>query len=108
MAAATLLELQTAITDGGLRNRIQAALCKTAVSINFEGAGAEHHTERFLLAGNILKGDINSYAAQALKYVVAGYTSDHPTDDLATLLAMTDSQLQNYVDAAAGVLAGLS
>lgn len=108
MAAATLLDLQTAITDGGLRNRIQAAICKAAVNINFEDPGTANHTNRFAWAKSVLVGDPNTIAQQAEKYVVAAYNADHPSDDLPTLLAMTDTQLQNYVNAAAAVLAGLS
>ncbi len=107
MAAATLLELQTAISDGGLKNRVAAALCRTAVSIKYEAVETPNHTNRIVWAKSVLATDANAIAGQVMKYVVAAYNADHASDDLASLLAMSDVQVQDYCNAAADIFAGV-
>ena len=108
MAAATLSDLQTAISDGGLRNRVVAALCKTAVAIKFEGVETPNHTNRIAWAKAVLSSDANTIAGQVIKYVVAAYNADHANDDSTALLAMTDTQVQDYCNAAADIFADQS
>jgi hypothetical protein len=106
MAAASLSDLQTIINDGGMKNRIVAALSKTAVNIKYEAVDTANHTARLAFARTILTSDANSIAGQAIKYVIAAYALSNPAAETATILAMSDSDLQSYVDAAVSVFAG--
>lgn len=106
MAAATLLDLQTIITDGGTRNRVVAALCRTAVSISYEAAETANHTARVTFAHTILTSDANTIAGQVVKYVVAACAANNAGFDAAAITGMSDASLQSYVDAAVSLLAG--
>lgn len=101
----TLLELQSALQDGGLRNRVEAACCKAAVAINYEAGDTVNHTARYAWARSVLQGS-QTAAANVVRYVCAAYYADHPADPLANLTGMIDSSLQSYVDAAANLFAG--
>lgn len=105
MAAATLADLQTIINDGATRNRVVAALCRTAVSISYEAVETTNHTARVAFAHTILTSDANTIAGQVVKYVVAAYAASNTGADLTAITGMSDSVLQSYVDAAVTLLA---
>lgn len=106
MAAATLSDLHDAQEDGGLRNRVTAALSKSAFNVKNEDVGTPNHTKRFAWAKDVLVNNATN-AANVTRYVVAAYAASNPTFDATTILAISDTDLQAQVDACIDLFAGV-
>lgn len=102
MAAATLAEINSLVNDPTLGNRVGVAMIKAAYNVSNEGALPDH-TARLVLAKAILS-NADGYKDRIRKFVVGGVVVANPTADLAALeAALTDANVQAYVDASFSV-----
>jgi hypothetical protein len=95
---ATLLELQGLLNDPALRDRVRAAVVKTALAINFESGSTENHAARMVLAKAWLS-DPFGHAEKVVRYVVGA----NAALTVAEINALTDAEVQSHVDASASV-----
>jgi len=102
MAAATLEDLHSILTDNDVQNRCRAAMTRTAVNIKNEGSEAPNHGARLALAKSWLS-DVNGGADDVQKYVVAAYAIANASASKDDILAMSDAVLQSHVDASVDV-----
>lgn len=97
---ATLTELQSLLNAPELRDKVRAAVVKTAVSIRFESDSTPNHAARLVWAKACL-ADPNGKAEQVVRYVVganAALTHEQIT-------GLSDADIQSHTDAAADVFA---
>lgn len=92
---ATLTELQTMLNDPILRDKVRAAVVKTAVAVNYESDLTEHHAERLAWAKAVFS-DPNGAAERVVRYVVGA----NAAETLAAIQALADATIQSHCDAA--------
>ena len=83
---ATLTELQSLLGDPALKDKVKAAVVKTAVSVAFEAPETANHAGRLAWAKGALD-DPNGTAEKVTRYVVAATT---PTRRRGTCPAWTE------------------
>lgn len=101
---ATLAELNSVMGEPTLNEKIRGAVLMAAVAIKFESAETENHANRILWAATALN-DPNGVANDVQKYVVAAKNADTPSVSAAALVALSDTDIQNYTNAAVNIFA---
>lgn len=91
---ATLTELQTLLNDPALRDKVRAAVVKTAVAVNYESDQTEHHAERLAWAKGVFD-DPNGAAERVVRYVVGA----NAAETLAAIQSLSDAAIQSHCDA---------
>lgn len=98
---ATLAEINSIINEGGaFADKVKAQCIKTALAVAFEDPQTANHANRLKWAKSALE-DPNGVYQSVMRYVIAANASE----TLAAITGLSDSSIQDHVNASLAVLA---
>lgn len=102
---ATLQEINTAAADGGtISEKVKGAVLMAAQAIIYEATETTNHANRAIWAANSLT-DVQGTATKMQKAVVALAQGNNTSITSSGLLNLSDSLVQDYVNASINIFA---
>ena len=97
---ATLAELNTLINESAIADKVRSAVIIAAKNIAFEAVDTPNHTNRLKWSSQAFS-DSNAMATKVARYVIAAKSSS----TLAEILALSDQEIRDNVDASINIFA---